>query len=272
MGRHTRMITPAVGLGQAQGRLPPCTPIFVHLVLRERQRMDRPMSPARGARCSPCFDVVSKKGVKNAGIVATRMERRGDPARGHASSLDSHSHPRPKRRHPRAASVRQSTDGRHGPRRRMLRWRPPNRIPQSVQSGCPFAGKHVLTCQQVVFRSIGPFAPLRAAHHYLGTLGLAGMSDGRSLEEFKAAVKRGQIAILQGRGRRNFNDLVDSELDVVEAKFRMRKAPAAKYDPNTNKTHRQGWKATWLHAWLVDNAQRYGFYPLSTEVWHWDYR
>lgn len=37
------------------------------------------------------------------------------------------------------------------------------------------------------------------------------------------------------------------------------------------KAQNDGWKSTWLHRWLVANAARFGFKPLSTEAWHWDY-
>ena len=26
------------------------------------------------------------------------------------------------------------------------------------------------------------------------------------------------------------------------------------------------------HAWLCDNAARFGFYPISNESWHWEFR
>jgi LAS superfamily LD-carboxypeptidase LdcB len=35
---------------------------------------------------------------------------------------------------------------------------------------------------------------------------------------------------------------------------------------------RAGWRTTWLHRWLVGNAERHGFHPLETEEWHWDFR
>lgn len=34
---------------------------------------------------------------------------------------------------------------------------------------------------------------------------------------------------------------------------------------------REGWRTTWLHQWLVKNASKFDFKPLSTEEWHWDY-
>lgn len=37
------------------------------------------------------------------------------------------------------------------------------------------------------------------------------------------------------------------------------------------KAQNVGWKRTWLHSWLVANAARFGFKPLATEAWHWDY-
>lgn len=30
------------------------------------------------------------------------------------------------------------------------------------------------------------------------------------------------------------------------------------------------WKKTWFHKWLVKNAKRFKFKPLSTEAWHWE--
>jgi murein DD-endopeptidase MepM/ murein hydrolase activator NlpD len=39
-----------------------------------------------------------------------------------------------------------------------------------------------------------------------------------------------------------------------------------------NTSQRVGWRRTWLHRWLVPNAERYGFRPLATEEWHWDFR
>jgi hypothetical protein len=35
---------------------------------------------------------------------------------------------------------------------------------------------------------------------------------------------------------------------------------------------RVGWRGTWLHAWLVQNAATFRFMPLATEEWHWDYK
>jgi LAS superfamily LD-carboxypeptidase LdcB len=32
------------------------------------------------------------------------------------------------------------------------------------------------------------------------------------------------------------------------------------------------WENTWLYNWLINNAARFGFYPLKTEPWHWTYR
>jgi len=41
---------------------------------------------------------------------------------------------------------------------------------------------------------------------------------------------------------------------------------------SANTSQRAGWRKTWLHQWLVLNAQSYGFHPLESEEWHWDYR
>jgi LAS superfamily LD-carboxypeptidase LdcB len=38
------------------------------------------------------------------------------------------------------------------------------------------------------------------------------------------------------------------------------------------KKQRHGWRTTWLHPWLVINARTFGFQPLKTEEWHWDYK
>jgi LAS superfamily LD-carboxypeptidase LdcB len=45
------------------------------------------------------------------------------------------------------------------------------------------------------------------------------------------------------------------------------------------KTQNAKWKKTWFHQWLVSkedgssatNASTFGFKPLDTEAWHWDY-
>ncbi len=39
-----------------------------------------------------------------------------------------------------------------------------------------------------------------------------------------------------------------------------------------DKSQNPRWKKSWFHKWLVDHAGTYGFQPLSTEAWHWDYR
>jgi hypothetical protein len=44
------------------------------------------------------------------------------------------------------------------------------------------------------------------------------------------------------------------------------------YTTNSDEDHRAGWRRTWLHGWLVSNARSFGFQPLETEEWHWDYR
>jgi hypothetical protein len=31
------------------------------------------------------------------------------------------------------------------------------------------------------------------------------------------------------------------------------------------------WRKTWLHRWLKENAATFGFKPLATEEWHWDF-
>lgn len=35
---------------------------------------------------------------------------------------------------------------------------------------------------------------------------------------------------------------------------------------------RSKWRASWFHAWLTANAGRFGFRPIATEEWHWEYR
>ena len=45
--------------------------------------------------------------------------------------------------------------------------------------------------------------------------------------------------------------------------------------PVRNKSDRESrarWRATWFHHWLRDNAAGYGFHPIDTEEWHWEYR
>lgn len=38
-----------------------------------------------------------------------------------------------------------------------------------------------------------------------------------------------------------------------------------------NTSQRAGWRKTWLHGWLLENAEKYGFHPLASEEWHWDF-
>lgn len=211
-------------------------------------------------------------------------------------------------------------------------------------------------------------------------VGASGSGSGgeRSLGDFKEAVKGWQIRFLQGRGRVEFEDVPDSELEIIEGRHRLRRpaalacrallakvrgdlagAQAAKdhrakatqsigiqsayrnfaedgqawrntfakhyeltrveraalrggahgdaavlffgarmanlkappgwsnhsnamaVDFNTRvgavlfralSEQRGGWKTTWLHAWLVEHAPQFGFYPYAKEEWHWDYR
>jgi len=39
-----------------------------------------------------------------------------------------------------------------------------------------------------------------------------------------------------------------------------------------SKAQRSQWRGTWLHDWLREHAGEFGFVPLSTEEWHWDYK
>jgi LAS superfamily LD-carboxypeptidase LdcB len=34
---------------------------------------------------------------------------------------------------------------------------------------------------------------------------------------------------------------------------------------------RLAWRKTWLHPWLKGNAATFGFKPLASEEWHWDF-
>jgi LAS superfamily LD-carboxypeptidase LdcB len=40
----------------------------------------------------------------------------------------------------------------------------------------------------------------------------------------------------------------------------------------SDEASRGRWRSTWFHAWLKDNAATYGFKPIATEEWHWEYR
>jgi peptidoglycan hydrolase-like protein with peptidoglycan-binding domain/murein DD-endopeptidase MepM/ murein hydrolase activator NlpD/LAS superfamily LD-carboxypeptidase LdcB len=35
---------------------------------------------------------------------------------------------------------------------------------------------------------------------------------------------------------------------------------------------RAKWRSTWFHGWLKANAAKFGFQPIPTEEWHWEYR
>jgi murein DD-endopeptidase MepM/ murein hydrolase activator NlpD/peptidoglycan hydrolase-like protein with peptidoglycan-binding domain len=42
---------------------------------------------------------------------------------------------------------------------------------------------------------------------------------------------------------------------------------------NSGKKARAKWRSTWFHKWLRDNAANiFGFQPIPTEEWHWEYR
>lgn len=32
------------------------------------------------------------------------------------------------------------------------------------------------------------------------------------------------------------------------------------------------WRRSWFHSWMIRNAARFGFHPIPTEEWHWEYR
>lgn len=40
----------------------------------------------------------------------------------------------------------------------------------------------------------------------------------------------------------------------------------------SNENDRAKWRKTWFHQWLKNNAVYFGFYPIETEEWHWEYR
>lgn len=37
-------------------------------------------------------------------------------------------------------------------------------------------------------------------------------------------------------------------------------------------SYRAIWRASWFHRWMKANAGRFGFHPIPTEEWHWEYR
>jgi LAS superfamily LD-carboxypeptidase LdcB len=39
-----------------------------------------------------------------------------------------------------------------------------------------------------------------------------------------------------------------------------------------DKRQNAAWESTWLRQWLLGNAARFGFHPIATEAWHWEYR
>jgi LAS superfamily LD-carboxypeptidase LdcB len=47
-------------------------------------------------------------------------------------------------------------------------------------------------------------------------------------------------------------------------------------DPNSQsgktKIGKDGWEGSELHQWLIRNAEKYDFYPISGEPWHWEYK
>lgn len=63
----------------------------------------------------------------------------------------------------------------------------------------------------------------KAGSKVLGASGTHASGE-RTLEEFKVLVKEAQIRHLQKKGRHQFDDVPDAELEIVEGKFRMRRA------------------------------------------------
>jgi murein DD-endopeptidase MepM/ murein hydrolase activator NlpD/peptidoglycan hydrolase-like protein with peptidoglycan-binding domain/3D (Asp-Asp-Asp) domain-containing protein len=45
-----------------------------------------------------------------------------------------------------------------------------------------------------------------------------------------------------------------------------------KIQNNSGDEARAKWRSTWFHKWLRDNANIFGFQPILTEEWHWEYR
>lgn len=41
---------------------------------------------------------------------------------------------------------------------------------------------------------------------------------------------------------------------------------------NSGDKARAKWRSTWFHEWLKTNAANFGFQPIPTEEWHWEYR
>lgn len=38
------------------------------------------------------------------------------------------------------------------------------------------------------------------------------------------------------------------------------------------KAQKAKWRESWFHKWLCEHASEFGFAPLATEEWHWDYK
>lgn len=41
---------------------------------------------------------------------------------------------------------------------------------------------------------------------------------------------------------------------------------------SSDNASRARWRGTWFHKWLKANASAFGFQPLATEEWHWEFR
>ncbi len=54
--------------------------------------------------------------------------------------------------------------------------------------------------------------------------------------------------------------------------FRQKRAKGHYIANRSDRTSRARWRNTWFHGWLGANAANFGFRPIATEEWHWEYR
>jgi uncharacterized protein YcbK (DUF882 family)/LAS superfamily LD-carboxypeptidase LdcB/peptidoglycan hydrolase-like protein with peptidoglycan-binding domain len=55
--------------------------------------------------------------------------------------------------------------------------------------------------------------------------------------------------------------------------FSQKRQKGHEIENNSSEKARAKWRSTWFHNWLKDNAAKiFGFQPIPTEEWHWEYR
>jgi hypothetical protein len=60
--------------------------------------------------------------------------------------------------------------------------------------------------------------------------------------------------------------------DGIAIDLRQRRRAGSGIRNSSNPAQLAAWRRSWLHGWLVQNAQTFGFQPYAREPWHWVFR